>query len=152
MLFHHHKKTYLKTVMALSIAGFIISSYALYLHLSITPSKICNLSATVNCDRVNRSSYAEIAGVPVAAIGMMGYVALFLVAYEHYRLPRRTMKRLLWALTGIATAATLYFIYISKFIIGAWCLVCIGSYVATAFILGALVVMDFLVLAEEGAM
>jgi uncharacterized membrane protein len=81
---------------------------------------------------VNASSYSEFLGMPVAAIGLAGYVALFAIAMAGVQ-PRwigdRLPDRLLALLSGVAVAFTLYLTYAELVILGAICQWCVVSQV-----------------------
>jgi uncharacterized membrane protein len=64
----------LRTVIAgLALAGFAIATYLTWVHYAgVKP--IC--TGISNCERVQTSSYAKLAGVPVAVIGVAGYAAI----------------------------------------------------------------------------
>jgi uncharacterized membrane protein len=77
---------------------------------------------------VNRSEQSTIAGVPVALIGILGYVALLAFA-TFYREKAETPGILLAAsLVGLTFA--LYLTYVEKFILGVWCILCLTSLAA----------------------
>ncbi len=60
----------------LSLVGTLDSLYLLSFKFSGQPL-ICG---TGGCDAVNSSPYSEILGIPVAAIGVLGYLALLALA------------------------------------------------------------------------
>ncbi len=74
---------------------------------------------------MNRSTYSAILGVPVALIGIVGYLALMVLA-TFYRDRAETPARLaLASLAGLGFA--LYLTYIEKFVLAAWCVLCLSS-------------------------
>ena len=112
-------------IAILSAGGVIVSSVSLYHHYSRSPTSYCDFGETFNCDIVNRSTYSTISGVPVALIGVMGYVGLLLLS-TFYRDNRDTPKILMAAsLAGFIFA--LYLTYIEKFVLAAWCILCLSS-------------------------
>jgi len=113
-------------IALLAIAGIIVSGLALRVHYSTEPQP-CNINEKWDCGIVNHSPYAEIRGVPVAAIGIAGYLLIGIIA-----LLRRRGLLLLVALTGMAFA--LYLTTIEAKILGVWCLYCVISQVVIALI------------------
>jgi uncharacterized membrane protein len=113
-------------IALLAIAGIIVSGLALRVHYS-TETQPCNINEKWDCGIVNHSPYAEIRGVPVAAIGIAGYLLIGIIA-----LLRRRGLLLLVALTGMAFA--LYLTTIEAKILGVWCLYCVISQVVIALI------------------
>jgi len=113
-------------IALLAIAGIIVSGLALRVHYS-TETQPCNINEKWDCGIVNHSPYAEIRDVPVAAIGIAGYLLIGIIA-----LLRRRGLLLLVALTGMAFA--LYLTTIEAKILGVWCLYCVISQVVIALI------------------
>lgn len=61
------------TMVALSVLGLGVASYLTYTHYA-NVKVLCSLSG--GCETVQHSSYATLVGVPVAVIGLIGYVAI----------------------------------------------------------------------------
>ena len=64
-------------VAVLALAGAAVSAY-------LTITKLADASVicpTSGCETVQRSSYSELLGVPVAAIGLLGYLAIGATAF-----------------------------------------------------------------------
>ena len=106
-------------IALLAIAGIIVSSLAVRVHYS-TETAPCSINEKWDCGIVNHSPYAEIRGVPVATIGIVGYLILGILA-----LWRRRGLLLLAALVGMAFA--LYLTNIEAKVLGVWCLYCVIS-------------------------
>ena len=58
----------------LSIIGIGLAIYLFYSYLAPTPPGLCNITATINCDAVTKGPLAEIFGIPVSLIGLIGYI------------------------------------------------------------------------------
>lgn len=110
----------------LAFAGLVVSAMALRVHYS-TGTEPCSINERWDCGIVNHSSYAEVAHVPVAAIGMVGYLALAAAALLRRR---KTFTGL--ALVGFSFA--LYLSHIEKDVLGVWCLYCVISQVLIALL------------------
>jgi len=116
----------LSTAIALLAAGGIaVSSISLYQHFSKSKTSFCDIGQSFDCDLVNRSQYSVLHGVPVALIGILGYlliVSLSTVYREKAETP--------FILAGVALAGmgfALYLTYIEGFVLHAWCIVCLSS-------------------------
>src|SRR5262245_61008662 len=60
-------------MLVLTVLGLAVAGYLTYIHYAgIKP--VC--SAGGSCEKVQTSAYADLAGVPVALIGLIGYVAI----------------------------------------------------------------------------
>src|SRR5439155_5211900 len=110
-----------------AVAGVIVSSLSLYHHYGASKTSFCNFSESFNCDIVNRSVYSTVLGVPVALIGILGYLLLLALA-TIYRDKAETPLMLLIASVG-GLGFALYLTYIEKFVLAAWCILCLGSLV-----------------------
>jgi uncharacterized membrane protein len=106
-------------VALLALAGVIISCLALRVHYS-TESAPCSINEKWDCGIVNHSPYAVMHGVPVAAIGIAGYLLIALLS-----LARR--RGLLLLATVAGTAYALYLTNIEAHVLGVWCLYCVIS-------------------------
>jgi uncharacterized membrane protein len=74
---------------------------------------------------VNRSTYSKIGGMPVALIGIIGYLAVLTIA-TFFRNRAETPALLSVAsLAGLSFA--LYLTYIEGFVLAAWCVLCLSS-------------------------
>jgi vitamin-K-epoxide reductase (warfarin-sensitive) len=62
-------------IALLALAGAVVSALALHVHYSTEPQP-CSINEKWDCGVVNHSPFAEIMHVPVAAIGIAGYLAL----------------------------------------------------------------------------
>ena len=103
----------------LAIAGVVVSVLALRVHYS-TETAPCSINEKWDCGIVNHSPYAVIGGVPVAAIGVAGYLLIGILA-----LLRRRGLLLCASLVGMAFA--LYLTQIEARVLGVWCLYCVIS-------------------------
>jgi uncharacterized membrane protein len=59
-------------ILVLSIIGAAIAAYLTYVHYA----HVAPICTSGGCEEVQRSSYAEIAGVPVALLGLLAYCAI----------------------------------------------------------------------------
>ena len=107
------------TLTLLAAIGMALSSAALKEHYSMDPSP-CKINDRWDCGAVNKSPYAEVKGVPVALIGLGGYVALAVLAWTG-PLP------LLLVATGGALGFSLQLTSLEASILQVWCLYCVGS-------------------------
>jgi vitamin-K-epoxide reductase (warfarin-sensitive) len=116
----------------LSLGGVILSAVSLERHYAKSATAYCDFSQKFSCDIVNRSQYSSIEGIPVAAIGVAGYAALFLLA-TFWRSRVETPNRLMGAaLLGFAFA--LYLTYIEAYELQTWCILCLSSLVLISLI------------------
>lgn len=112
-------------ISLLALAGVLVSSVSLYHHYDTSPTSFCSFGETFNCDMVNRSVYSVFLGVPVAGIGIAGYLALLALAALCRNRPQAPGWVLLFSLAGLGFAV--YLTYIEAFVLAVWCVLCLSS-------------------------
>ena len=112
-------------IAVLSLAGMVVSAVSLERHYAKSATTYCDFSQKFSCDIVNRSEYSEVAGIPVAAIGVFGYAALFGLS-TFWKSRAATPTRLLAAAIG-GLAFALYLTYIEANVLMTWCILCLTS-------------------------
>lgn len=87
-----------------------------------------------DCLTVNASVYSEVMGIPVAFLGMLMYLALAGVqAFLHWR-PNMLLANAGFALALAGALFSLYLTGLEAFVIGAYCVWCLTSWVLITFI------------------
>lgn len=120
-------KTSMRYLIAfLALAGIVVSVLAFRIHYS-NDVQPCDINARWDCGTVNHSRYSMVGPVPVAAIGVAGYLALGVLA-----LMRRRSFTLITALLGLGYA--LYLTNIEAHKLEVWCLYCVSSQIIIALI------------------
>ncbi|MGA2687898.1 MAG: vitamin K epoxide reductase family protein [Candidatus Korobacteraceae bacterium] len=107
-------------IVILAILGIVASSLALKVHYDDPGKEPCSINDKWDCGVVNHSPYAMVRGVPVAAIGIAGYLLIAALG-----LARR--KGLLLASVLIGLAFALYLSNIEAHVLEVWCLYCVIS-------------------------
>lgn len=103
----------------LALLGIAASALALREHYR-TDTSPCSINEKWDCGIVNHSPYAVLWGVPVAAIGIAGYLLLGILAFRRWYLAS------LFLSLG-ALAFSLYLAHIEKDLLGVWCIYCVAS-------------------------
>lgn len=103
----------------LAIIGIVVSSLALREHYR-TDASPCSINEKWDCGIVNKSPYAMIGPIPVAVIGILGYLLIAGLALK------RAYKLLLIAVLG-AVAFSLYLTNIEAHVLEVWCIYCVSS-------------------------
>lgn len=112
-------------IAVLAVLGMVVSGVSLQHHYAKSKTGYCDFGQSFNCDIVNRSQYSSIAGIPVAGIGIAGYLALLAFA-TLYREKAETPALLsIMALCGLLFAV--YLTYVEGFVLQAWCILCLSS-------------------------
>ncbi len=106
-------------------AGIAVAGYLTWAHYA-DATVVC--VAGGGCETVQESSYAEIAGLPVALLGLVGYaVVLGLIAWDA---PTARLVAATLALVGLLFSA--YLLVLQLFVIDAICLWCVMNDVIVA--------------------
>jgi uncharacterized membrane protein len=106
-------------IAILALAGAAVSTLALRIHYS-TDTAPCSINERWDCGIVNHSPYSVVAGIPVGAIGIAGYMALAGLA-----LMRQRTLTFLVSLIGLGFA--LYLAHIERDVLMVWCEYCVIS-------------------------
>jgi vitamin-K-epoxide reductase (warfarin-sensitive) len=112
-------------IAILSIIGAILSAVSLQRHYAKSDTNFCDFSQKFSCDIVNRSEYSEVAGIPVAGIGVAGYIVLFLFS-TLWKSRSQTPTRLL-AAAAAGLLFALYLTYVEAYELETWCILCLAS-------------------------
>ncbi len=124
--------------LIVSFFGFLDASYLAFEHFTgrIPP---CTIGG---CDVVTTSSYSVIGGVPVALMGAIYYLFMFLgTVFFIDKKSIRTM-RILAVITPLGFLSALYFFSIQAFVLHAYCPYCLFSAVTSTilFIVGTITI------------
>jgi len=126
----------LYTVAAIaSLAGL---ADATYLTVQALTGETLVCGGSPDCFRVLGSSYARIAGVPIAAFGTLAYFSVFSLATLAVFGYSRARTFLILAV-GAMFLVTLWLLYVQAFILHAYCRYCLFS-AAIIFLLAGIVI------------
>ncbi len=107
-------------LVLLAALGIVVSALALREHYRTEGDSPCSINERWDCGIVNHSPYAMLAGIPVAALGIAGYLLMGALAW-------RRAYRLLIAVALAALAYSLYLARIEAHVLGVWCIYCVIS-------------------------
>jgi uncharacterized membrane protein len=116
------KERTLRVVLGvLAAAGLLISAYLTWVHFArVAP--VC-VGGSGGCETVQSSRYAAILGVPVSALGLVGYAGLLLSAV----LRGEVGVYLGFLIALVGTLFSAYLTYLELFVIHAVCQWCLAS-------------------------
>ena len=114
-------------VAVLSLVGVFLAFYLVAYNLGWTPPIACGAG---DCGVVQSSQYAWVGPIPVSAIGLVGYLALLVLAImglQPAAAHSRAIPFLLFsgALFGVLFSG--YLTYLEAMVIQAWCRYCVAS-------------------------
>jgi vitamin-K-epoxide reductase (warfarin-sensitive) len=108
------------TLLILAVCGIIVSSLALREHYREYGDAPCDINAHWDCGVVNHSPYAMLGPIPVAVVGIAGYILMGALAF-------RRNYRLLLIPTFAGLGFSIYLAHIEKDVLGVWCIYCVIS-------------------------
>lgn len=113
-------------ILGLAIVGAAIAAYLTYVHYA----DVAPICTTGGCEKVQRSSYAKIGGVPVALLGLLAYGAIAATT-----LRRGVVAATAGAVLALGGAAfSGYLLWAQLGPIGAICQWCLGNDVVIALV------------------
>ncbi len=107
-------------LVVLAAVGIVVSTLALREHYRTAGDSPCSINERWDCGIVNHSPYAMLAGIPVAALGIAGYLLMGALAW-------RRAYRFVLAVAMAGLGFSLYLAHVEKDILGVWCIYCVIS-------------------------
>lgn len=113
-------------ILLFAFFGLADSIYLAQSDLNGTPL-LCTAQGLSDCNTVATSQYSRLFGVPLAELGILFYSIVFVLAALEIVIFDQLLRRALQALALIGILSSLYFTFIQKFVIGAFCTYCLAS-------------------------
>lgn len=114
-------------------AGVVVAGYLAYVETTLTEAT-CGLIG--DCNTVQQSPYAQIFGVPIGMIGIVGYIAILVVWFYKRTAPQdRRADLVLFGMALFGVLFSMYLTFLEPFVIGATCVWCLTSAVLMALLL-----------------
>jgi vitamin-K-epoxide reductase (warfarin-sensitive) len=104
-------------LLILALLGLAASTLALREHYRTYGDSPCSINDRWDCGIVNHSPYAVIHGIPVAVIGMAGYLTLAVLS----------LRRAYGWMLGGSLAGLVFSLYLARIeahVLGVWCVYC----------------------------
>jgi uncharacterized membrane protein len=112
-------------IVGVALIGIVLSAVSLVNHYKKSPSEFCDINETFNCDIVNRSQYSKLFGIPVAGIGLLGYVLL--LGLSQVNREKKLFSAILILGSVIGLGFSLYLTWVEVHILATYCVLCLGS-------------------------
>jgi uncharacterized membrane protein len=132
--------------VALALIGVLICGYLVWSEVT-NVATICPQTGGFNCDLVQNSIYSRVGPIPVAVLGLGGYLVTLACLLLETRVPLLVARGrvVIFGLTLAGFLFSLYLTAIEAFVLHAWCVWCVGS----AITLTLLFVVSFVRLWRE---
>lgn len=127
-----HPRWLAPTTLVLSVLGLADSAYLTFEHYSGSTSLACSDSGAVDCTKVTTSQWSSIAGVPVALLGLLFFVAMTALCLPPvWRRTTAMLDNVRIAAAGVGLLMVFYLLWAEFVKIHAICLWCTGVHVIT---------------------
>jgi uncharacterized membrane protein len=123
------------SLMVLGLIGLVDSAYLAYIKLANATASCAGIG---DCDAVNSSKYAEVAGIPIALLGAGAYLTMLMLLFLEKRggLWQEQSPLFMFVLTLIGVLYSAYLTYIEVAILYAICPYCVLSAVILVIMFG----------------
>ena len=132
--------------VALSVLGILVAGYMTWAELTDNET-VCIDVGSIDCAAVQDSAYAKTFGVPVALLGLVGYVAILgvLVLEDQFQLLAAYGRTLVVGFALFGVIFQTYLTYVEAAVLEKWCQWCVASYViiTALLVIGALRLHSF---------
>ena len=119
--------------LVLTVLGLAVSAYLAWIKLT---GNTASCGPIGDCESVNNSRYAVIGGVPIALLGMAGYLALLIaLAVERQSAWKEIARLAAFGVSLVGTLYSAYLTYIEVAVLKAVCPYCVVSAIAMTAIL-----------------
>ena len=72
------KENIWKALVLFSFIGILLAVYLFYNFLTKPLFESCYVNSIVNCDAVTKGPLSTLFGIPVALVGLVGYIVIFI--------------------------------------------------------------------------
>lgn len=122
-----------QVTIALTIIGLLVSIY-MTIYKITSNDNMC--IGSKDCSVVNASRYSEVNGIPVAVIGMAGYLALLAVQWLERKpgFVQQNGAMIFFGLSVTGFLFTIYLVFVEVALLKAYCPFCITSQVTMTLI------------------
>ncbi len=113
-------------ILILAFGGLADAAYVAQHEADGVPL-LCNINNLSGCNTVAASPYSHLFGVPLAEYGILFYGIIFVLAALELIVFDRLLRRAIQGASLVGLVASIIFLLIQIFIIGALCVYCVAS-------------------------
>ena len=127
--------------LVVALVGFADATYLTIEHFrNVIPP-----CTTSGCEEVLTSGYSVVAGVPVSLGGAIYYLLVMVGLFAYLDAKNLKLLKAVFLFTVVGLLASLWFIYVQAFILGAYCQYCLVSAGTSTllFLIGAFVLAKY---------
>ncbi|HEX3054482.1 MAG TPA: vitamin K epoxide reductase family protein [Aggregatilineaceae bacterium] len=135
------------TMVVLAIVGIFVAGYLSWAEVTGNNTACLNTGA-VNCEAVQTSAYSKTLGIPVAVLGLLGYIAILGTVLMEDQLPILAQygKTLVVVFGLFGVMFSVYLSLIEGTVLDKWCQWCVISaiLISILFIIGSVRLWRFM--------
>jgi uncharacterized membrane protein len=134
-------------MIVLAVIGIFVAGYLTWAELTDNETACANVG-NIDCSAVQKSAYAKTFGIPVALMGLVGYIAILgaLVMEDQISIIAAYSRTLVVGMALFGVIFQSYLTYVEATVLDKWCQWCVASFVVITLMLivGAIRLRDFL--------
>ena len=134
-------------MIVLAIAGIFIAGYMSWAELTDNET-VCADVGKIDCAAVQQSAYAETFGIPVALLGLLGYIAILgaVILEDQIAIVAAYGRTAVVGMALFGVIFQTYLTYVEASVLDRWCQWCVASFVVITLLLivGAIRLRNFL--------
>lgn len=113
----------LLSIIALTFSIIILVQKTTY---NVSINNFCAaLNSQSQCEAVQQSEYGKIFGIDNPWYGIFGFCIILILSIFNYLKENKIVKRVIIGASVIASSLAIYFLYLQKYVIGAYCIFCV---------------------------
>lgn len=123
------------SMIVLCVAGIFIAGYMAWAEVTGNET-VCADTGKIDCAQVQQSAYAKTLGIPMAVLGLLGYMAILgvLVLEDQIMLLAIYGRALVVGMALFGVILQTYLTWIEASVLVAWCQWCVASYIVITVI------------------
>lgn len=123
------------SAVVLAIVGAVVAGYLAWAELTDNETA-CLDTGSIDCTTVQNSAYSSVLGIPVAVLGVLGFVAIFglLVLEDQIPLLAAYGRTLVLGMAMFGVIFQFYLTLIEGLVLDAWCQWCVASFIVITLI------------------
>jgi len=116
--------------VVLSVLGILVAGYMTWAELTNNET-VCVETGNIDCAAVQDSAYAKTLGVPVALLGLLGYIAILgvLMLEDQLEIAAAYGRTLVVGFALFGVIFQTYLTYVEAAVLEKWCQWCVASYI-----------------------
>jgi uncharacterized membrane protein len=123
--------------LVICLLGIFVAGYMAWAEVTGNET-VCANTGKINCEAVQKSAYGETFGIPVAIMGLLGYLAIFgaLVLEDQVKIVAEYGRTAVVGMALFGVMFQTYLTYVEGAVLDKWCQWCVTSFILITLICG----------------